>query len=154
MNSYSAEDKQAFKLKDILNTRMSAIKAAATNHEGQGVSTEVIVQEADVYFFWLYQDQEIKVPEKPKVKTVVSTEIVQHDLTVISNEAELPTPTLEQQKVLTLIAAKLNLRQDNDFAFNGIKKSVLLWAKEVSGKEIYPTKESSVDKFITWFKEK
>ncbi len=134
MANYSAEEIRAFKLKDILNSRMSALKAAATNNEGLGKAKEEIQEEADYYFEKLRQDQGIV--SKPSKES-----------DVVLNNQQLPEPTLAQKKVLDAIAGKQNKTQVDP----QLKADVLRWAEETHGQRAYPTKLGSVETFLKWF---
>jgi len=140
MANYSQGEIRAFKLKDIMNCRQSALKAATTNNEGKSKKTESLKKEADEYYIWLRQDQDsFIIGEHTNEKVGVGNQAP-------NNEQQLPEPTLVQKKVLDAISEK---------AFDGtitiaIKIKVLNWAEEVYGQRSYPTKLDSVDKFINW----
>lgn len=135
MGNYSQEEIRAFKLKDIMNCRMSALKAAATNLEGQGVSKAEVVKQADTFYSWLRQDQDVP-DEFDKAR-----EIEQEH-----NNRQLPVPTQAQKKVIDVIAGTLGLVQ----ADPKLLGNILAWAKEVHGNYGYPTQLSSVDEYINW----
>ena len=87
-------DQSVWRRKDMLNARMSALKAASINHEGKEYSREYLLKEADDYYAWIVQDQEWK-----------------NDNTVVcdksnSNSSIIPTPTVEQAKWLKAIEEK------------------------------------------------
>lgn len=138
MANYSEQEIRAFKLKDIMNCRMSALKAAATNNEGLGKTKEKIQEEADYYFKKLRQDQDVVQSDKYDKAREIEKEVT---------EKQLPEPTLAQKKVLDAISEK---------AFDGtmtiaIKTKVLNWAEEVHGQRSYPTKLDSVETFLKWY---
>jgi len=138
MGNYSKEEIRAFKLKDIMNCRMSALKAAATNNEGKGKKAETLKKEADIYYEWLRQDQK---DVGGTVDTSLGSEPAGTTL------GQLPEPTLAQKKVLDAIAAKFGKVQ----ADPQLKSHILAWAKEVYGQQSYPTKVESVETFLKWF---
>ena len=134
MANYSAEEIRAFKLKDILNSRMSALKASATNNEGNAVSAEDMLIEADAYYKWVRQDQDdVGTPD-----TSLGSDT--------GTLGQVPEPTLAQKKVIDAIAGKLGKTQ----ADPQLKARILKWAEEVHGQQSYPTKLDSVDVFINW----
>lgn len=140
MANWSAEEIRAFKLKDVMNCRMSALKAAATNNEGKGISAAYMMGEATVYFAWLRQDQDVDTKPEPSTSTDLGN-------TPGTTLGQLPEPTLAQKKVLDAISEKV---------FDGtitiaVKTKVLNWAEEVYGQRSYPTKLNSVDEFINWY---
>lgn len=126
--AYTEEDKKAFKLKDMLNSRMSAIKAASLNNEGKGVPAKDMLAEANKYYTWLYPQ-------------VIDDVIMSH----LHNEpvnTSLPTPTAAQQKVLTKIAAELKMDVET------IKPKVLDFAEKNFSLRKYPENVDSVDTFV------
>jgi len=143
MGKYSAEEIRAFKLKDILNCRMSALKASATNNEGKGKKAEVLKKEADVYYGWLRQDQDtVPEPSKKPDEYDKAREIEQQ----VTQNKQLPEPTLQQKKVLDAICEKAP-----NHAKHVIHGAVLKWAEAVHGQRSYPTKLESVETFLKWF---
>lgn len=120
MANYTEEDKRAFKLKDQMNCRQSALKAASVNNEGKGISAEDMLAESDKYYAWLYP-QEIE--EKPAKTT-------------------LPTPTAAQAKVLSKIAKGLDKKVED------IKGDVLDFAEKNFNIRKYPENVNSVDIFV------
>lgn len=147
MANYSAEEIRAFKLKDVLNSRMSALKASATNNEGHKAKSVEVIREADEYYEWLRQDQDLFVTGKDG-----STIVGEHtdEPVVVGSRApqsQLPEPTLAQKKVIDAIAGKLGLLQADLL----LKTRILEWAKAVHGQDSYPTKAESVDTFINWY---
>jgi hypothetical protein len=90
--------KQDWQRKDMLNSRMSALKAAAFVLEGSFWSGEDVLKQADEYFQWLTQDQEwIPKTVEPKVT---------------------PTPTAKQKKLLDAVLKKLGMDY-HDFVNKG-----------------------------------
>jgi len=138
-NNYSAEDKKAFRLKDILNSRMSAIKAATIVNEGSGKPVEDVVKEADVYFAWLMQEQPPLDGEAPKPtakpKAAPKKKVTQSVLP--------PAPQLEEKKVLDAVAEKLGVPEDNE-----LRVRVREWVFKQVGKEAYPRRMDSVSKIV------
>ena len=142
MGKYTTEEIRAFKLKDILNSRMSALKAAATIYESTGCDlghpTDTVLADADKYFKWLRQDQDVDT--KPEPSTGLGN-------TPGATLGQLPEPTLQQKKVLDAIAGKQNKTQVD----SQLKSDVLNWAEETHGQRSYPTKLDSVETFLKWF---
>lgn len=141
MAKYTTEEIRAFKLKDIMNCRQSALKAAATIYESTGCDlghpVDTVLADADKYFKWLRQDQDVDTKPEPSIGL---------GNTPGATLGQLPEPTLAQKKVLDAISEK---------AFDGtmtiaIKAKVLDWAEKVYGQRNYPTKVSSVDLFMKW----
>ncbi len=133
MGNYSKEEIAAFGRKDLLNSRMSAVKATSVNFEGKSASFKEFKEFADDVFSWVQQDQ-LNTSPIPKVKGV------------------LPTPTADQKKVLDAITAELfNVDKIWD-DINYIQKQVLRYSTEVAGvdKPTYPTNLASVDKIVEW----
>lgn len=143
--SYTEKEIRAFKLKDILNSRMSALKAAATNNEGKGKKAETLKKEADEYYTWLRQDQDT-VPEPSKEPDAVPL-----GNTPGATLGQLPEPTLQQKKVLDKIWAEIEA-PDKHWCLNQLKEKVLRWAEKTHGQRSYPTKLESVETFLKWFK--
>lgn len=119
--AYSEEDKKAFKLKDQLNSRMSAIKAASLNNEGKGISADNMLVEADKYYAWLYPNS----TPSEEVKSNV-----------------LPTPTAIQKKVLDAIQDKTGIEWDI------MCKQVLDIAEKNYNVRKYPENLNSVSAFV------
>jgi hypothetical protein len=142
MANYSATEIRAFKLKDILNSRMSALKASATLYDGVGCdlghTTDTVLADADKYFEWLRQDQ-----DKPDVGPTPDTSLGSDTGTTLG---QVPEPTLQQKKVIDAIAGKLGKVQAD------LKSHILDWANETHGQRSYPTKLDSVDTFINWYR--
>lgn len=65
----------------------------------------------------------------------------------VTQNKQLPEPTLAQKKVLDKIAGKLDMVQVDP----SLKTKVLDWAEKTHGSRSYPTKVSSVDEFIKWY---
>jgi hypothetical protein len=128
MGQYSEEDKKAFKKKDMLNARFSALKCAGINNEGKGVDAKDMLIEADKYYGWLYPD--VSLPDTKPAETV----------------NVLPTPTVAQAKVLEKIAAELNLNVED------IKSKVLNIAERDYNIRKYPENVKSVNVFVNKLK--
>ena len=140
MGKYTTEEIKAFKLKDILNSRMSALKATATNNEGKGKKADAIKKEADEYFKWLRQDQDTDRPNKcPTLGSAPAGTVLE----------QLPEPTLQQSKILKGIYSRFPGVSEEE-----IKRATLKWATEIYGVNKYPTKSESVDLFSGWYREK
>ena len=56
--AYSSEEIKAFKKKDKLNARMSALKAASIIYEGKAISFEKLEEYVNKVYTWVFQDQE------------------------------------------------------------------------------------------------
>lgn len=91
-------DDTVWKNKDMLNSRMSAIKAASLILEGTSWGTEDVLKQADEYYKWITQDQ----PWSNEPVTVT------------------PTPTAKQKKLLEAVAKKLG--KDFEEIVTGCKK--------------------------------
>lgn len=133
-NNYSAEDKKAFRLKDILNSRMSAIKAATVVNEATGKTVEEIVADADVYFAWLMQEQPPLDGGAPPKDTKKTTK---------KDKSVPPAPQLEEKKVLDAVAEKLGVPEDD-----ALRTRVREWVFKQVDKEAYPRRMDSVDKIV------
>ncbi len=133
MGNYSKEEIEAFRRKDLLNSRMSAVKATSVNFEGKSASFEEFKEFADQVFRWVQQDQ-LAASTIPEVKSGV-----------------LPTPTADQEKVILAIDVVL---QNNNFfiSVEELQRQVLRYSTEVAGvdKPTYPTNLASVDKICKW----
>jgi hypothetical protein len=127
---YTEEDKRAFKLKDYLNARMSALKAASVNYEGKGVPVAELEHMADSHFKWLFQDQDSMIIGERTDKLTIASNIV------------LPIPTAKQQKVLEKIAGELKQDVEN------IKSGVLDFAEKNFNMRKYPENVDSVNVFV------
>ncbi len=121
MGNYSEEDKKAFRLKDQLYCRQSALKAASINNEGKSIPAKDMLVEAQEYYDWLYPVTDVE-----PVKGV--------DV--------LPTPTVAQAKVLSKIAAELKVDVET------IKSKVLDYAEKNFNLRKYPENVNSVDTFV------
>jgi len=132
MANYTEEDKKAFKLKDQLNSRMSALKATSINNEGKGIPAEDMLTEADKYYAWLYSNNTNVKESAPKSG-------------VLSN-ASLPTPTAAQKKVLDAIQDKTGIEWDV------MCKQVLDIAEEDYNIRKFPENMSSVAAFVSKLK--
>lgn len=128
--AYTEDDKKAFKLKDMLNSRMSALKCAGMNNEGKGVSAEDMLAESDKYYAWLYPQAESSKPT------------TEPESTAPLPNASLPTPTAAQAKVLKKIAVEL--KQDVET----IKQKVLDYAEKNYNMRKYPENIDSVETFV------
>lgn len=129
MANYTEAEIKAFQLKDQMNCRQSALKAASINNEGLGKPASEIKAEAIIYYLWLYPNG------KPE------------DIDESANET-LPTPNLQQKKVLDEIAKKVPVL--------GLGKLVLEWSITNPGvkEPVYPSNMGSVDKFVSWYNER
>ena len=140
-NIYSAEDKLAFKRKDLLNSKMSSLKAASLINEGNlEIKPKQILKEAQKYFDWLIQEQDfsdIKVDKGAKKSNPKNTKII-------------PTPTLAQKKVLDIIQQKSGLGSVELYPL------ILEWSLTIPNVKnpAYPQNESSVELFMKWLGEK
>jgi len=136
---YTAEDKRAFKLKDYLNARMSALKAASVNYEGKGVPVAELEHMADSHFKWLFQDQDsMIIGERTDKPTTAGSRA--------PTSTSLPTPTAAQAKVLSKIAAELKVDVET------IKSKVLDIAEKDYNIRKFPENMSSVAAFVSKLK--
>lgn len=125
--------------------------------------TKRVKETAADLFLWVFGQGELAIehqknkkqePKKEESTTKTGLESATN-LGPFLVHSEFPTPTLEQQKILELIAKKLAIPGVKyDGVTNELKQSILNWIKEATGKVGYPKKESSVDEFITWYKNK
>jgi len=144
MSNYSEQEIRAFKKKDLLNSRMSALKAASIVFEASNMGYKGILAEADKLYEWLQQDQDAVVADmKPS-----NTKEPDYDVDTKKSEV-LPEPTLAQKKVLDAIAQELTGNGDA-CDMDKLKSKVLGWAEEVHGDRRYPNNASSVEAFLTW----
>ena len=138
MGNYSVEEIAAFGRKDLLNSRMSAVKATSVNFEGKSASFKEFKDFADKLFSWVQQDQ-LAASGMPEVKGDVQKSGV------------IPTPTADQKKVLDVIIKRL---RDDDYIWDRdfIYEKVLLYSTAVVSveKPTYPTNLASVDKICKW----
>lgn len=144
MGKYTADEIRAFKLKDILNSKMSALKAASVNNEGKGKSSGDIKAEAEAYYQWLREEQGDTGSAHPPDIDSPGTLGNAPAGAVLGNE----TLTLQQKAVMDNIRDKCiyyALPTDN------LQAMVLTWAEKEKGRREYPTKVSSVDEFIRWY---
>jgi len=144
MGQYTPEEIRAFKLKDILNCRMSALKAASVIYDGTGCDlghpVDIILSDADKYYEWLRQGQD-------DVGSITNTTLTLSN-TPGATLGQLPEPTLAQKKVLGAIAGMLGKAQ----ADIQLKTDVLRWAEETYKQRSYPTKQDSISIFLKWYK--
>ena len=128
MANYSEKELKAFRLKDILSSRMSALKAASINNEGKGISAEDMLVESDKYYDWVQQDQE------------------QPDVKVKGNGAVPPTPTADQQKLINAVSTEYSME------YNGLLIRLQDWVEfKTQGKSRYlPSNLASVPEIIKW----
>ena len=135
MSQYTEEDKKAFKLKDLLNSKMSALKAASIINEGNStISVKEVLEQAQGYFEWLTAGQDfsdLKSSKEPAAKKE------------INKKSTLPAPNLAQKKVLDYVAKQLNLEVNDE-----LKQDVLNYIEKEFGKRIYPGKKESIENFI------
>jgi len=125
MNDKVSED--VWKKKDLLSARQTSANVTSYVFEGKEVDSEAFLEYAEKIFQWLYQDQ-----DSPK-----------------SNPAkELPKPTPEEKEVLDKIVEKLDLTRDEVYA------KVLEYTEKVYKKRVYPKNIATIEKFLTWLKEK
>lgn len=128
---YTDEEIRAFQLKDILNCRFSALKAASINNESKGIDPELLKKEADSYYTWLRQDQDEVKSIEPKNESAKSKSEV------------LPEPTLVQKKVINAVCKDLGVDDGDD-----VRKRILSWVEKNYNKRVYPTKLESVSKIV------
>jgi len=107
MSQYTEEDKEAFRKKDILNARMSALKAVASNHEGKEFGDIQFRSEADLYFKWLTQDQDWSNGKEISGGS---------NSNVNSGNIVCPTPTKVQLEWLKKIEDKYNFTKEQVWA--------------------------------------
>ena len=147
--AYTEAEIRAFKLKDLMNCRMSALKAAATNNEGKGVTIDALRTEADCYFEWLRQDQDKEI-DAQVFETSNSDSKVTYPTNESSADAELTKPTLQQKKILDVIYEKV-CPNGRTYSEQHIYKNVLDWAEKEKGVRAYPNKKESIQEFLRWF---
>lgn len=104
--------KEDWQRKDMLNSRMSALKAASFILEGSMWSGEDVKKQADEYYEWLTQDQNWTISEVKQPKA---------------------TPTLKQKELLEAIAKKLGISVDE------VIKHGKLPNNQTEAKELYQT---------------
>lgn len=139
MPNYTKTEIEAFHRKDLLNSRMSAVKAASVNFEARGVSFADFKLFADQVFSWVQQDQ-LNTSSMPKVRGEVEVK-----------SGVLPTPTADQKKVLDAISIKLD-GLDDKHDFYTLQEKVLWFSTEVAkvDKPTYPNNMTSVDRVAEW----
>jgi len=112
MPKYSKEEVEAFKKKDQLNARQSALKAASINNEGGQKPAKSIIKEAELYYDWLYpKDKEDVDNEIPTNTSGVAgdkdgndcSEAGQPCWAEIAEELNLAIPNEENVKILNLL---------------------------------------------------
>jgi hypothetical protein len=101
MSNYSEEDKIAFRMKDILNARMSALKAASLLYEGKSEPSSNVENVAGRFFTWLSKDQNWS---KQDVDSSINFD--DSSCVPVTNVSTVPTPTLIQQGWLDKIKTK------------------------------------------------
>jgi len=135
MSQYTEEDKKAFKLKDLLNSKMSALKAASIINEGNStISVKEVLEQTQGYFEWLIAGQDFSDLKSSKEPTAKKE---------INKKSTLPAPNLAQKKVLDYVAKQLNLEVNDE-----LKQDVLNYIEKEFGKRIYPGKKESIENFI------
>jgi len=144
MPEYTEADRAAFRLKDMLNARMSALKAASVNNEGTSKTATKLLKEADEYYGWLNQDQSEAVRHRGLNSDVINKHnIAQNDEK--KKSPTIPAPNPQQAKILGLAAKKL---QDNASADEVVNyKKLCNYVFAAYGK--YPTNEKSVEKILS-----
>lgn len=159
MANYSESEIRAFKKKDLLNSRMSALKAVSVIHEGSAKKAKTVLKEADEYFDWVQQDQTVSEPkgyhtpdEDSESKKQETETAPPSDTQKSIDSSTLPKPNLAQKKVLDVISDRLGARTQQEKVM--IVKSVLRWSFAVhDGSKVLPSRMSSVDEFLAWLKE-
>ncbi len=153
MGKYSADEIRAFRIKDIFQARMSALKAASMNNEGKGKKPATIKKEADEYYDWLMQEQD-PIPEKVEEKETADEPKAEPENKVDKPESDtdvLPKPaTADENRVLKIIFKKVGANSQKKKEVTARK--VLEWAKETHGVTRYPSMESSVETIVTYIK--
>lgn len=144
-NTYTEEDKQAFRLKDYLNSRMSAVKATSVIFEGKAVEFKEFQTFAEKVLNWLWEGQ--GEPPCPLVQEQNNqgTKKVKKAVAV-----DFPVPTAAQENILNQIAKITNLPLDK------VKEHTLDYAKNVLklSNPIYPAMPASVEPIVNYVKEK
>lgn len=106
-NEYTKDDLLAFKRKDQLSARQSALKASTTVSEGTNKDRVVVMEDADEYYAWLIQDQEWSKDYEREWKDESDCSVGDSvDRSNRSSGNVLPLPTLEQKKWLENIEKK------------------------------------------------
>ena len=139
MANYSKEEIAAFNRKDLLNSRMSAVKATSVNFEGKEVDFELFKEFSDKVFDWIRQDQQDTSGKSPLPD-------------VEGDSLSLPTPTTEQKKVLDAIMDNTSYADVNDW--DQMCTKVLKYSTEVAGLKVatYPKSMDSVDNIVNYIK--
>lgn len=96
MAKYTDEEIKGFERKDMLNSRMSAIKAISTVCEGTNISEDELLKRADKIFDWIAQDQTWEIPNTLTAKTLKNSE----------DGNVTPVPTVKQKEWLDRIQDK------------------------------------------------
>ena len=141
-NTYSEADKVAFKKKDLLYARQTAANVTSAIFEGKEIDSNIFIDYAGVVFDWLFQEQD-KLDER-NVPQIGNT-----------SKPDVPTPSVEQKKVLDAIFNKLNLTFDGNspcISEIEIQKKVLQYSTKVANvvNPTYPKSMASVDKIVNW----
>lgn len=133
---YTPEELAAFKRKDILSAKQSAVKATSMVLEGTNTDVKEFLAYAEKVRKWLWEDQEIDEPKKETKKAEANSE----------TSSDYPTPTVAQKKILDVICERVGKTESE------VYPRVLEWSKTVAkdGKPTYPQKEASIEKFIEW----
>lgn len=133
MANYTKEEIAAFKKKDQMNCRQSALKAASLIFEGAGCDmanpTKTVLDDAKEYYAWLYPQED----NKPAAGT--------------ASNISLPTPTAVQAKVLEKIAEDLHAA-GTKLDIEVIKLRVLDFAEVEYKMRKYPENMGSVETFV------
>ena len=159
MANYSEAEIRAFRKKDLLNSRMSALKAAATVNEGSAKKAKTILKEADEYYAWVQQDQEVEpkqkgyhTPDEDSEDKKQETETAPPSDTqkpATDSDSTLPKPNLAQKKVLDVIFDRFGAKTQQEKVT--IVKSVLRWSFAVhDGSKVLPSRMAIVDEFLKW----
>lgn len=160
MPEYTEADRKAFRLKDILNTRMSSLKAASVNNEGTSKTAEQILKEAEEYYNWLHQDQldprsSAQTSSRSFAQDQAENNIAQNEEKKKSPSKKLATPCIQgsikdnipapnpqQAKILGLVAKRLQDDVNADEVVNYKRLCDYVFCKYNQ----YPANEKSVEK--------
>jgi hypothetical protein len=148
---YTPEQLRAFALNKIFNARQSAIKAASVNQEGKGKTAKALLKEAKEYEAYLLEGQptleEIEAEYKKAVSGAKESSSKKSSDKRSSDTVPVPS-SLNQKKVMDKIAEKVGAKTEQEVI--ALRKSVLAWVKEVFDGNQYPSKEASIEKYLSW----
>jgi hypothetical protein len=149
---YTPEELAAFRRKDKLFARQTSLNAAAAINEGKGSKPATVIKQADEYFEYLMKDQLSDEEANKEAKKAAKNYGTKRDAKKKSSAKEsdvVPVPSsLNQKKVMDKIAEKVGAKTEQEVI--ALRKSVLAWVKEEFDGNQYPSKESSIEKYLSW----